>query len=141
MKGVIVQYYGKQKHPVFPSIETFNNGIDIATEKNATVRADFDGTISRIFFIKGSGKAVLINHGEYFTVYSGLKDIAVSHGIVQQNGSTYSMGDKKLGYYKNWRNDEETWKSILPKLESSINEKYRYGKSLEEGAILEQEDE
>ena len=73
--------------------------------------------------------------------YSGLKDIAVSHGIVQQNGSTYSMGDKKLGYYKNWRNDEETWNSILPKLESSINEKYRYGKSLDEGAILEQEDE
>jgi len=73
--------------------------------------------------------------------YSGLKSIAVSHGIIQQNGSTYSMGDKKLGYYKNWRNDEETWNSILPKLESSINEKYRYGQSLDKTAILEQENE
>ena len=73
--------------------------------------------------------------------YSGLKNIAVSHGIVQQNGSTYSMGDKKLGYYKNWRNDEETWSTILPKLESSISEKYRYGKSLDELTILEQDDE
>jgi len=73
--------------------------------------------------------------------YSGLKDIAVSHGIIQQNGSTYSMGEKKLGYYKNWRNDEETWSNVLPKLESSISEKYRYGKSLSELAILEQDDE
>jgi hypothetical protein len=49
------------------------------------------------------------------------------------------MGEKKLGYYKNWRNDEELWNSILPELESSINEKYRYGKALEDSAILEQD--
>ena len=79
-KGVIVQFYGKQKHPVFSAIETVNNGIDIATDKNTTVRAVFDGTISRIFFIKGAGKAILINHGEYFSVYSGLKEISVKVG-------------------------------------------------------------
>ena len=74
-KGVIVQYYGKQTHPVFSSVETFNNGIDIATDKNALVRTVFDGVVSRIFFIKGSGKAILINHGEYFSVYSGLEEV------------------------------------------------------------------
>ena len=79
-KGVIVQAYGKQKHEVFESVETFNNGIDIATEKNAVIRSVFDGHISRIFFIKGEGKAILINHGEYFTVYSGLKEISVKVG-------------------------------------------------------------
>jgi septal ring factor EnvC (AmiA/AmiB activator) len=79
-KGVIVQRYGKQNHAVFGAIETFNNGIDIATEKNAAVRAVFDGTISRIFFIKGEGKAVLMNHGEYFSVYSGLQEVGVKVG-------------------------------------------------------------
>lgn len=79
-KGVIVQFYGKQKHPVFSAIETINNGIDIATDKNTAVRTIFDGTISRIFFIKGTGKAILINHGEYFSVYSGLKEISVKVG-------------------------------------------------------------
>ena len=79
-KGVIVQGYGKQKHMVFSAVETFNNGIDIATDKNANVRAVFDGTVSRIFFIKGKGKAVLINHGEYFSVYSGLKEVSVKVG-------------------------------------------------------------
>ena len=76
-KGIIVRGYGKQKHVVFAGIETFNNGIDIATDKNAIVRAVFDGTISRIFFIKGEGKAVLMNHGEYFSVYSGLEEVSV----------------------------------------------------------------
>ena len=79
-KGVIVQGYGKQKHAAFAGIETFNNGIDIATDKKAIVRAVFDGTISRIFFIKGEGKAILMNHGEYFSVYSGLQEVRVKIG-------------------------------------------------------------
>lgn len=79
-KGVIIGRYGKQKHVVFGDVETFNNGIDIATDKNAEARTVFDGTVSRIFFIKGEGKAVLINHGEYFSVYSGLKEVTVKTG-------------------------------------------------------------
>lgn len=79
-KGVIVARYGKQNHTVFSAIETFNNGVDIATDQNSIVRVIFDGIVSRIFFIKGEGKAVLINHGEYFSVYSGLKEVSVKTG-------------------------------------------------------------
>jgi septal ring factor EnvC (AmiA/AmiB activator) len=79
-QGLIIQKFGKQKHKVFGNIETFNNGINIATNKNAIIRSVFDGKISRIFFIKGEGKAVLINHGEFFTVYSGLEDVKVKLG-------------------------------------------------------------
>ena len=80
LKGVIVQGYGKQKHTVFTGVETFNNGIDIVTDENMNVRAVFDGTVSRIFFIKGEAKAILLNHGEYFSVYSGLKEVNVRVG-------------------------------------------------------------
>ena len=79
-QGLIVSYFGKQKHHVFGNIETFNNGINIATNENTIIRAVFNGKVSRIFFIKGEGKAVLINHGEYFTVYSGLKSVTVKLG-------------------------------------------------------------
>ena len=79
-KGVIVQGYGKQKHTVFAGVETFNNGIDIVTDENMNIRAVFDGTVSRIFFIKGEVKAILLNHGEYFSVYSGLKEVSVKVG-------------------------------------------------------------
>lgn len=78
--GVIIKGYGVQKHPVFAGVETFSNGIDIATDRNTVVRTVFDGTVSRIFVIKGEGKVVLINHGEYYSVYSGLKEVSVQTG-------------------------------------------------------------
>jgi septal ring factor EnvC (AmiA/AmiB activator) len=76
-KGIIVQEFGKQQHEVLKNIEIYNNGIDIATDKGAKVRAVFDGKVSRIFLIKGEGKVILINHGEYFTVYSGLTEVSI----------------------------------------------------------------
>ena len=79
-QGLIVQSYGTQKHHLFNNVETFNNGINIATNKNANIRSVFDGKISRIFFIQGEGRAILINHGEFFTVYSGLEDVTVKLG-------------------------------------------------------------
>tara|TARA_E500000331_G_scaffold212007_1_gene203187 strand:- start:12103 stop:13353 length:1251 start_codon:yes stop_codon:yes gene_type:complete len=80
-KGLIVEAFGKQKNAVFKDVETYNNGVDIATEEGAKVRTVFDGKISRIFLIKGAGKVILINHGEYFSVYSGLKEVSVKLGV------------------------------------------------------------
>ena len=79
-QGIVVTKYGSQKHNVFKGVETFNNGINIATKKGVVVRSVFKGAISRIFLIKGEGKAVLINHGEYFSVYSGLAEVNVKIG-------------------------------------------------------------
>jgi len=77
-KGIITERYGIQKH--ITGIETKNNGINFSTDEDQSVRVVFDGTISRIFFIKGKGKAILVTHGSYFTVYSGLKDVLVKTG-------------------------------------------------------------
>lgn len=59
--------------------------------------------------------------------YSGLKELAVNHDVIQQNGATYAMGDRKLGYYKNWSKDEKLWEEILPEVEKVLQEKYCYG--------------
>ena len=64
-----------------------------------------------------------------------MRDVAVSHGVIEQTGATFVMDGNKLGYYKNWRKDEELWKTILERLETSIKDKYRYGKELNETAI------
>ena len=55
--GVVIQKFGNKKHQIFSEVQTFNNGVDIVTEKNAKVNAIFDGKISRIFVVKGEGKA------------------------------------------------------------------------------------
>lgn len=79
-RGVIIERFGIQKHPVLSGIETLNNGIKITTEEGINVRSIFQGNVSRIIDIPGSGKAVILSHGEYFTVYSGLSEVFVRRG-------------------------------------------------------------
>lgn len=79
-RGIIVSHFGEHPHPVLEGIKIKNNGIDIATTKNAEVRAIFDGTVSGIAIIPGAGKAVIIRHGEYLSVYSNLKEVYVTSG-------------------------------------------------------------
>ncbi|MGB2278707.1 MAG: murein hydrolase activator EnvC family protein, partial [Flavobacteriales bacterium] len=62
-RGVIIERFGVQAHPVLRGIETFNNGVKISTEEGALIRAVFEGTVSRIIDIPGAGKAVILSHG------------------------------------------------------------------------------
>jgi len=79
-RGVIIERFGIQPHPVLKGIETLNSGIKITTEEGSFVRSIFEGTVSRIIDIPGSGKAVIISHGDYFTVYSNLIEVFVKQG-------------------------------------------------------------
>tara|TARA_B100001057_G_scaffold405239_1_gene418108 strand:+ start:1920 stop:3176 length:1257 start_codon:yes stop_codon:yes gene_type:complete len=79
-RGVIIERFGVQAHPVLRGIETFNNGVKITTEEGAFIRAVFEGTVSRIIDIPGAGKAVILSHGDYFSVYSNLLMVSVKRG-------------------------------------------------------------
>ncbi len=79
-KGIITGTFGVHNHPVLPGIKIENNGIDITTEKGSGVRAVFTGTISAVLDFQHMGKAVIINHGAYRTVYSNLNDVFVEQG-------------------------------------------------------------
>tara|TARA_R110002050_G_scaffold290260_1_gene443807 strand:- start:139237 stop:140463 length:1227 start_codon:yes stop_codon:yes gene_type:complete len=79
-KGTITAKYGIHSHPVLKSIKINNHGVGISTNKGATARAVFEGEISRVIIIPGAGKAVIIRHGDYLTVYGNLKEVYVSAG-------------------------------------------------------------
>ena len=79
-KGVITAAFGIHNHATLPGIKVENNGVDIATEKGSGVRAVFSGTVSAVLDFQNMGKAVIINHGAYRTVYSNLLDIYVEKG-------------------------------------------------------------
>jgi septal ring factor EnvC (AmiA/AmiB activator) len=111
-KGVITEKYGIKKHQAISGVETKNNGINFSTDEGEMVRVVFDGTVSRIFFIKGKGKAILVNHGSYFTVYSGLKDVIVQTGekvFAKQTLGTIvtseTSGDSEL-HFEIWKGKE-----------------------------------
>ena len=90
-KGEITKGYGKQAHPVHINVFTYNNGVDITTVKGSTVRAVYAGEVTSVIVIPGAGKAVIIAHGEYRTIYSNLQEAYVSKGdkvsVKQEIGS------------------------------------------------------
>ncbi|WP_223032280.1 murein hydrolase activator EnvC family protein [Hanstruepera marina] len=79
-KGVVKVRYGKQPHPVVKTVTIQSNGVRIATEKNADVRAIFNGEVMRIITSKNGNPTVLIQHGNYITAYSNMAKIYVKKG-------------------------------------------------------------
>lgn len=78
--GFISQKFGRQNHPVLKRIVLQNDGINIQTKQNEKVKAIFEGEVRAVAFIPSIGNSVIISHGDYFTVYSGLKEVLVSKG-------------------------------------------------------------
>jgi septal ring factor EnvC (AmiA/AmiB activator) len=78
--GFVSQRFGRQKHPVLKGIVLQNDGINIQTAQGEKVRAIFSGEVRAVAFIPTLGNSVIISHGEYYTVYSGLKDVSLQKG-------------------------------------------------------------
>lgn len=78
--GFISRSYGRQKHPTLKNIEITNNGIDIRTDESAPVRAVHDGKVAGVQFIPGHDYTVILQHGNYYTVYSNLGETTIAKG-------------------------------------------------------------
>lgn len=80
-RGIITSGFGEQDHPTLGSgIKIRNNGVDIETSEDAEVRSVFQGEVSSVIMISGAGKAVMVKHGSYRTVYSNLEEVYVEKG-------------------------------------------------------------
>ncbi len=78
--GFVSQKFGRQNHPVLKGIILQNDGINIQTAQGEKVKSIFAGEVRAVAFIPTLGNSVIVSHGEYFTVYSGLKDVFVKKG-------------------------------------------------------------
>ncbi len=79
-KGYISTYFGKQPHPIVKTLTKESYGVKITTGKGSKARAVFEGTVFAILVMPGNKKAVLIQHGNYISVYNNLETIYVSKG-------------------------------------------------------------
>ena len=89
-RGVIIQRFGLQPHPVVRTTKIQSNGIVIATTKNASVRSVFNGVVLSVLKFKSSNLTVLIQHGNYITAYKNLARVFVEKG--QKVSSLESIG-------------------------------------------------
>lgn len=79
-KGMVVKSFGTHQHPQFPNVTTNSSGVEIATSDNADVRSIFEGQVLSIQIIKGANKVLIIQHGDYLSVYSNLATVTVKKG-------------------------------------------------------------
>ena len=85
-RGVVIQKFGTQPHPVVKTAKIKSNGIVIATETSAKVKTVFKGKVLSVLSFKGSNPTILIQHGNYITAYKNLYKVFVAKGDDLQSG-------------------------------------------------------
>lgn len=79
-KGIVIQRYGTQPHPVVKTTMIKSNGVTIATTPKSEARAVFEGEVMTILSFKGSNPTILIKHGNYITTYKNMGKVYVKKG-------------------------------------------------------------
>ena len=121
-RGFISQTFGRHNHPVLKGVVVENHGVDIQTSQGASARAIFEGTVLTVASVPGMNNIVMVQHGEYFTVYAKLKSVNVKPGqtikMKDSIGTVYTDGSGTTELqFQVWKNQQNlnpaTW--IAPK--------------------------
>lgn len=116
--GPVVARFGKHYHPVYKNLQLPpNNGVDIALAKGTQIRAVFDGVVKQVMVMPGYNQCVLIQHGNYFTLYCKLKSLNVAEGDKVKTsdiiGSVDAIGGQVQLHFEVWKGSSpqnpETW--------------------------------
>lgn len=110
--GPVMSRFGKQYHPVYKNLELPpNNGVDIALAKGTSVNAVFDGVVTQVFVMPGYNQCVLVQHGNYFTLYCKMKGLVVKAGDKVRTGQALGTIDTINGQTQL---HFEVWKGKTP---------------------------
>ena len=78
-KGFISGQFGTHQHPVYEHVTVNNKGIYLQTTTGSKARAVFEGEVTSCIVL-GNTYAVIVQHGNYRTVYSNLGQLVVKTG-------------------------------------------------------------
>lgn len=95
--GAVTLKFGDQPHPLIPTLKIHNSGVEITTNQGSNARAVFAGEVTQVQVVSPVNKAVIIKHGDFFTVYQNLSKVYVREGekvsIKQSLGQIRTSGD------------------------------------------------
>ena len=117
-QGVIVERFGVHNHPVYTNLKLPDNpGITFSTTKGAEVYSVFSGEVRKIIVMPGYNQCVLVQHGEYFTLYCKLGKVSVKSGQKIETGTRLGTletdGNNSTLHFQLWKGtdkqDPEKW--------------------------------
>jgi|JI9StandDraft_1071089.scaffolds.fasta_scaffold03589_7 septal ring factor EnvC (AmiA/AmiB activator) len=113
-KGLVTVRFGKQPDPMDAKLTIESSGVRIATAENQKARAVFEGKVMAIQKNPQNGiLSVLIQHGNYITVYANLRSVSVAKGdqvkIKQNIGTiqTDNVTGKTILKFQIWQDDQK----------------------------------
>jgi len=96
-RGYISLGFGDQAHPVYKTLVIHNSGLEFTTDSGSSARAVFAGVVTSVIIISPVNKLVMLQHGDFFTIYQNLSSVNVSKGdnvsIRQSLGKIKTNGD------------------------------------------------
>jgi septal ring factor EnvC (AmiA/AmiB activator) len=113
VNGIIMSSFGEHIHPVLKNVKVNNDGIEIAANVGEKVKNVYPGVVSQVLKIPGSNQAIIIKHGEYYTVYSNLSDVYVKKGENVKTDQEIGIPDSRMLnfqiWYQNVKLDPQSW--------------------------------
>ena len=119
VEGALTGRFGKQYHSVFKNLQLpANNGINIAVSPDAAVKSVFNGTVAQITVLPGYHQCILVQHGNYFTLYAKMKRVDVKAGdkvsTSQVLGTVDTIAGETVFHFEIWDDrtipqDPERW--------------------------------
>ena len=117
--GAVTAHFGKQYHAVFKNLNMpSNNGINIAVAPDSPITAVFNGVVAQITVLPGYHQCILVQHGNYFTLYSKVRNVYVKTGdkvsTGQKLGTVDTIGGETVLHFEIWNEktqpqNPETW--------------------------------
>lgn len=119
VEGALTGRFGKQYHSVFKNLQLpANNGVNVAVAPDASVKAVFNGTVAQITVLPGYHQCILVQHGNYFTLYAKMKRVDVKAGdkvtTGQRLGTVDTIAGETVFHFEIWDDrtvpqDPEIW--------------------------------
>jgi len=76
--SIVISSFGVHSHSTVQRVQVKNDGIDLFSSTDTVVNCVFNGIVIAIIDIPNSGKSVVIQHNNYYTVYSNLNLVYVN---------------------------------------------------------------
>lgn len=127
MSSVLVQMATKQERV---SRSDNKNAIDDTTP----LSKDINGLTMRALTTKNRfippflECEMYLNFKSGISKYSGLLEMAEGYGILTKQGHRHALGDEVLGFYKDWKDNDEVWAKILPRLEEKLQTELKFNR-------------
>ena len=117
-QGVITERFGVHNHPVYTNLKLPDNpGITFSTTRGADVYCVFDGEVRKIIVMPGYNQCILVQHGEYFTLYCKIGKVSVKSGQKVKTGDKLGTleidGNTSSLHFQLWKGTDkqnpESW--------------------------------